>query len=290
MRLGHSFIVVLVLLAACGGSATNQSPITETTTTGDEANLTIVANAPTTLGATVEQRVLLGLIDPQTNRSLAEPDLSTVAEFTSAAGEVNEVPAEFLWTIPEVRGLYITRFTFDAPGNWTVRLRPQGLPATPATPFSVAAKASVPEVGDQAPPSPTRTSEDEALADITSDPEPDPAFYQLSLDEAFSSGQPTVVVFATPAFCQSATCGPMLDIAKELRPTHPQVNFVHVEVYENLDAPSLNELRTVPAIEEWGFISEPWVYVVDSAGMVSARFEGAMNRSELEKALADLGV
>jgi hypothetical protein len=271
MRLGHSFIVVLVLLAACGGSATNQSPITETTTTGDEANLTIVANAPTTLGATAEQRVLLGLI-------------------TSAAGEVNEVPAEFLWTIPEVRGLYITRFTFDAPGNWTVRLRPQGLPATPATPFSVAAKASVPEVGDQAPPSPTRTSEDEALADITSDPEPDPAFYQLSLDEAFSSGQPTVVVFATPAFCQSATCGPMLDIAKELRPTHPQVNFVHVEVYENLDAPSLNELRTVPAIEEWGFISEPWVYVVDSAGMVSARFEGAMNRSELEKALADLGV
>jgi len=268
-------VLILLILSACSGA---------------EANLTIVASSPTTIGVGIEQRILLGIIDPDTNESLAGTERPAEAEFISPENGSSRVSAEFLWTVPDVRGLYLALFTFDRPGMWSVRLHPDGLPPTPPTPFEVVADISIPEVGEKAPPSITRTTGDHALSEISTDSNPDPAFYETSLDAAVASGRPTVVVFATPGFCQSATCGPMLDIAKQVRPAHLGANFIHVEIFENLDAPSFDQLRPVAAVGEWGFISEPWVYVIDPSGVVTARFEGAYTAEELEAALNSLGV
>jgi hypothetical protein len=279
-----SLLMVLALVAtACGGGSTGG-----TESSGEEANLAIVANSPTTLGTGIPQRILVGLIDPETNESLALPDRAVTVEITSPDQRALIVDARFLWIVPEVRGLYAAAFTFDAPGVWSLRVLPNDLPRTPASPFQVLESPSVPEVGEPAVASKTRTSVDYELAEITTDPDPDPSFYQLSLDEALGNGKPTVVIFATPAFCQSAACGPMLDVTKAVAPSHPGVNFIHVEVYENLDAQSFEELRPVAAVTEWGFISEPWAYVIDAAGIVTARFEGTYTAEELEAALAAL--
>jgi hypothetical protein len=270
-----SIVLILLIMSACSGT---------------EANLTIVASSPTTIGVGVEQRVLLGIIDPDTNESLGSAERTATAEFIDPENGASQVAAEFLWTVPDVRGLYLALFTFDRPGVWSVRVHPDGLPPTPPTPFEVVGDISIPEVGERAPASITRTTADHTISEISTDPNPDPAFYEASLDAAIASGRPTVVVFATPGFCQSATCGPMLDIAKQVRPAHAGANFIHVEIFENLDAPSFDQLRPVAAVTEWGFISEPWVYVIDPKGVVTARFEGAYTAEELGSALISLGV
>jgi hypothetical protein len=199
-----------------------------------------------------------------------------------------EVTAEFLWTIEDVRGLYATRVSLDAPGNWSVSLQPAGMGPTPATLLIVTDDLLVPEVGETAPAVPTRTSADHPMEEITSDPDPEPSFYELSLDQALNNGRPTVVVFATPAFCVSQACGPLLDRVQALSGDHPDVNFLHVEIYENLDASNFDDLITVPAVIEWGLPSEPWVFIIDDAGTVAARFEGVASEAEINAAISSV--
>jgi predicted transcriptional regulator len=71
--------------------------------------------------------------------------------------------------------------------------------------------------------------------------------------------------------------------------SHPDANYVHVEIYENLDAVTTEDLRIVAAVRTWGLPSEPWVFVVDANGEVAARFEGALTDEELEIALEEVG-
>ena len=90
------------------------------------------------------------------------------------------------------------------------------------------------------------------------------------------------MVFSTPAFCATATCGPTLDIVKSLADAYPDgVNFVHAEVYENLDADSVDDLILAPAINDWQLPSEPWVFVVDGDGIIAGAYEGAIDGSEV---------
>lgn len=267
-------LIVAPLAAACGMA---------------EDNLAVVANAAGTFAVGEPQRLMIGLVDTETDDFLASPDLPARAVLTSPDERETEVDAEFMWTIPDVVGLYVVRTAFDQEGTWWVRLRPEGLGQTPPAAFTVSTDDRVPGVGDVAPAVETRTLDNHALEEISSDSDPDPSLYQMSLDEALTSGRPTVVVFATPAFCVSQTCGPMLDQVKAVAPAHPNVNFVHVEIYENLDATSADELILVPAVTAWGLPSEPWVFVVDGEGIVAARFEGAMMMDEVEAALAAIG-
>ena len=254
-----------------------------------EDNLAVVANAPGTFAVGEPQRLMVGLVDDETNSFLASPDRSATAILTGPDQQEVAVDAEFMWTVPDRVGLYLVRATFDQEGTWWVQLQPDGLGATPPSAFTVSATDPVPGVGDTAPVVTTRTLADYPIEEISSDDEPDPAMYQMSLDRALESGRPTVVVFATPAFCTSQTCGPMLDQVKAVATNHPKANFLHVEIYENLDATDLNDLVVVPAVSEWGLPSEPWVFVVDGNGTISARFEGAMLEGELESALEAVG-
>ena len=276
MRWLSAVLMVAPVVAACGMS-------------GSEENLAVVANAPGTFAVGETQRLMVGLVDITTAEFLASPDLPATAILTGPDESEIEATAEFMWTVPDVVGLYLVHATFDQEGTWWVRLRPDGMGPTQQAAFTVSANDVVPGVGDLAPAVKTSTLADHPLEEISSDDEPDPALYELSLDAALGNGRPTVVVFATPAFCVSQTCGPMLDQVKAVAATHPSANFLHVEIYENLDAISADDLIIVPAVMAWGLPSEPWVFVIDSEGKVAARFEGAMMASELEAALAAVG-
>ena len=108
----------------------------------------------------------------------------------------------------------------------------------------------------------------------------------MSIDEAVVSSRPTVIAFATPQFCQTAICGPTLEIVKELLDGYPDVNFIHVEVYDLEASPanptSIEELVLAPSVVEWGLLSEPWVFVVGADGVISGRFEGVVEPAEIE--------
>lgn len=270
-----------ILLGACGSNDTNSG-----VPTIEEAPLAIVANAPGTLTVGSE-RLLLGLIAPDT-ANLALPDRQVDVDLVFGGAIVATVPGEFMWTVPDVRGMYRVAATFDQPGTWAAIVRSDDLEVSVPTQFQVTETSTVPDIGDRAPLSATPTGAEFELEEISTDPSPEPRFYELSLDEALTNGTPTVVVFSTPAFCQTATCGPTLDIVKDVAAEQQGVDFVHVEVYTNLDAGSVDELELAPAVTEWRLPSEPWVFVVDGNGIITAAFEGALGPEEIQAALASL--
>ena len=100
-----------------------------------------------------------------------------------------------------------------------------------------------------------------------------------------------MVVFSTPAFCVSATCGPQLEIVSQVKERHKdKANFIHVEVFEDPHLIEEGRLSAtpVPAMEEWGLLTEPWIFVIDGDGRVRAKFEQFTPAEEIEAALREV--
>ena len=243
-----------------------------------------VVSAPGSIGVGT-QRVLVNLVDQRVQQPAASPDLEAVVVLRDENGApLGEYPTEFVYTVPGVRGLYAAYVEIPAPGVYQITVKTSEFGETPPTGFISVEDPVVVSVGDPAPRSQTRTSADFEISEISSDPDPEPSFYGMSLADAIAAG-PTVVVFATPAFCSSEACGPLLDLIQEIAPGYPGVNFVHVEVYEDLGVESIDQLRLVEPVREWGLPSEPWVFVIDGRGVVSAAFEGTASTEELTRAI-----
>jgi hypothetical protein len=124
--------------------------------------------------------------------------------------------------------------------------------------------------------------EDAARIDTRVPPAP---MHSISLDEALRSGRPTVLVFATPLLCTSRMCGPVVDevLTVMARVGSDRANFVDVEIY-----PERDRKRPSPLFLDWGFDTEPWVLVIDSDGVIRARFEGPVVAPEIETVLTPL--
>jgi hypothetical protein len=243
-----------------------------------------LASSEASIG-TGEQRLLVAVIDVPTSEMIATPDVTPTAVLRDDIGSpLGEYDGEFLWTIPDVVGLYA--FYVDIPGPATYQLTIDAGELGELSPIGFVASADpLPvTVGESAPLSESRTLDDAPLDDLTSDPTPDESFYEMTVAEAVESG-PSVLVFATPAWCTSQSCGPMLDQVQEMKAEYPDLNYVHVEIYENVHVAAREDLVVVPPVEEWGLPSEPWLYVTDGSGTVTAAFEGALSDEELRRAL-----
>ncbi|MCH8910983.1 MAG: thioredoxin family protein, partial [Chloroflexi bacterium] len=95
-------------------------------------------------------------------------------------------------------------------------------------------------------------------------------------------------VFASPAFCTNAVCGPQVEVATELREEYgDRVDFVHVDLYSNPREiqGDLDKAMLSPLLEEWGLVSQEWTFIVDSDGIVTHRFENFAPKPELVEAL-----
>ncbi|MDH5503022.1 MAG: thioredoxin family protein [Acidimicrobiia bacterium] len=257
--------------------------------TGPPPPVVVIANSPGTL-VPGDVRLLVGLLDAEGSPIGGEDLAATVRIYDPESNElVTTTQADFIWTVPNVRGLYVVRTSLDRPGIWGLAIEAGDMPATEPVGFVVADVAVVPVLGDVAPHSVTPTGSDFALSDISTDPEPLPRFYERSLHEVLGGGTPVVAVFSTPALCSTATCGPALDVVKDIAATDSESTFVHIEVYTNLDAQGARELELAPSVVEWGLPSEPWVFVMDGDGVIVASFEGALGSQELAEALVVAG-
>ena len=200
-----------------------------------------------------------------------------------------------------VRGSYSADVAFPRPGDYTLTVTPIGGAVTGKAEIPVAAQAElpIPSLGEMAPASQTKTlGAGVDIAELTTDYEPDAELYRVSVADAIGSGRPSVIVFATPAFCTSPTCGPQVDTVSELRAARPDAaNYVHVELYDNPAEiqGDLSRARLVAAADEWGFTqipgwtNESWVFVLDGSGVIRHRFEGFATLGELAAALDDAG-
>lgn len=257
-----------LMLTACGG---------------DVNALGIVASSPGSIGVG-DQRVLIAVEDIQTRESLAAPDEMVTATLRDRIGTpLGEYEGEFVWMVPDVRGLYKFDMEIPGPGTFQITLEGDAIGEPPPVGIIAVEDPTVMLPGDKAPLSETRTTRTHDIAEITTDQDPELSFYEMTVAEAIESG-PSVLVFATPAWCTTQTCGPLLDQVKKLSGSYPTLNYVHIEIYENIDAASFEDLVTVPAVVEWGLPSEPWVFVTDDNGVVTAAFQGVALDSELEEA------
>ncbi len=195
------------------------------------------------------------------------------------------------WPIGQV-GLYTANFDFDRAGAWGVAANyvdHLGSSVTVSAGIEVKPKTATPAIGERPPASVTKLAKDfEDLKDMTSDPEPDEELYSLTVAEGLEAGKPLVVAFSTPAFCRTATCGPQLDVIKDLQDFYYRdVNFIHVEVYDR-PAEIEGNLAGAPlaqAMIDWALPTEPWTFVMDADGRVAAKFEAFATKDELEGVL-----
>lgn len=250
-------------------------------------------------------RVAFGLVD-RDNRPAAADQAQVRAIYTptgAARGtERAAAVAEFLPWPPEGsgRGVFVADLTFDRagaatpehPGLWELAITAadaDGEIIRARTAVRVAAESATPAIGALAPRSVTPTAGDTAdLSTISSAPQPDPELYRLSVHQALDAGLPLVVLFSTPAFCVSATCGPQLEILSELQERYRgRANFIHIEVFADPHLIEGNRLaaKRVPAVTEWGLPTEPWTFVVDQEGRIAAKFEQFTPPAELAAAL-----
>ena len=190
------------------------------------------------------------------------------------------------------RGLYVTRLTFDAPGQWEVEidvLDDDGVNRTVELSFQVGDTTAAPQMGDAAIASRNKTVADvERLSQLSTGSLLDPDLYQLTIAEAVVSGQPTVVVIASPAFCTNAVCGPQVEVLQQLKDQFEgRANFIHVDYYDNPEEiqGDLDRARTSPIVTEWNLPSTEWSFVIDRQGIIVGRFESFTTLAELRAVL-----
>jgi hypothetical protein len=245
-------------------------------------------------------RMLVNLIT-QNNEPLASAtrpvELRLYNLAADAANPKVQTQATFLPTIEGKPGLYRANVSFETAGDWgleTITTEQDGSHRSGRMIFTVRPEGTTPAIGDQAPTSntPTATSADE-IAHVSTDNDPDPDFYKLSEPDALAQHKPFVIVFATPAFCRTATCGPTLDVIKSAAADYKdKLTFIHVEPYElTFTNGQLQPVLTndnlpvaVDATNIWGLPTEPYTFVVDSSGKVTAKFEGIVAPEELRAA------
>jgi hypothetical protein len=290
-----SIVLVLGFAAACGGGGNGTSDGEQSTSAGKGNLRPIPANSELVVGT---NRFGMGLLDAENNPILGAPGTSLRLRFLYPAGDnaelKQEVDARFVWAIPDVTGFWIANVVFDEAGTWQVEavLTRDGEAQQVTFTFSVQEQGIVPNIGDPAPPSENLTVRDDPdLSSVTTDDEPEPAFYQMTVAEALQAGKPFLVVFATPKFCQTRFCGPVVDNVKAVYAEFKdQINVVHIEPFAlTEDGQLVTDADGFPQpsapTQEWRLQSEPWVFVVGADGRIAARFEGTVSEDELREVL-----
>ncbi len=191
------------------------------------------------------------------------------------------------------RGLYTAFVELAEPGPHSLSIRVPvegGGVETVELPFTVGADTSAPAVGERAVRSETKTAGDvSSPAELTTGSLYDPDLYRLSLADAIGDGRPVVVVFASPAFCINAVCGPQVEVLSELQEAYgDSVHFVHVDLYDNPHEiqGDLGRAEISQAVWDWGLPSNEWTFVIGPDGRIAARFEAFATYAEIERELA----
>jgi hypothetical protein len=207
---------------------------------------------------------------------------------TQAVLEPIGIPGKSESATGGVTRIYVARFRLSKPGKYTLVAQPDGAKIQGIANLDVRKRPQAPAVGDRAIPSrtPTLASAHGDVASLTTADPPDLSLLRYSVADSAKAHVPFVLVFATPKFCNSRTCGPVVDVAQAVqrRFAGSGVRFIHVEVYtDNNPAQGFNRW-----FREWRLPSEPWVFVVGRDGRIRARFEGSVSQAELSAAVRRL--
>jgi len=182
--------------------------------------------------------------------------------------------------------VYESQVRFDRPGPWSVLVVTQTGNTYVAAPSRVEVSTkqddAIPDVGEPAPKVATDTLESvQGNEDLLDTRVPPSDMHRESFDQVIGK-KPIALLFATPQLCQSRVCGPVTDIALQMKAKYgDRIEFIHQEVYdENNPQKGLRE-----SLRQFRLRTEPWLFVVDGNGRITARLEGSFGINAFEDAL-----
>ena len=327
-------------LAACGGDDEPSSPSAPgadgTPGPAESPSDNFGAQVVTSMLTVGQNRFALGIFDQAAGQPVLDGDVN-FRFFKVAAGQGtlrSESKARFVGfetsTIDETRGqtitgprigAYVADVEFNEPGDWGVEA--SGTAAgRQVGPLRIAFRVFSPDqvisIGDSAPASRQITRADVGdISEIDTMRPPDP-FHEVTVAAALQSGKPVLVLFGTPAFCETRTCGPVMETV--MLPLNKQYGdravFIHIEPYRLEEARSGQALCPVPAFnrelaskgqgegagkcpmipeaelpspaESWNLTTEPVLFLIDRQGRIAGIFEGIVGPGEVDTALQPL--
>lgn len=244
-------------------------------------------------------RVPFGVIDEETGFIYGPTAVYVARGPNGEAKGPYPAPADVLVTEPAYRSkqaatesdpfaaVYAAEVPFPKPGEYavfTVTRLPDGTYASAGTQLQVIppSKDEVPAVGDKAPKVETDTLDslggDEDLLDTR---EPPSDMHATSFAKV-AGEKPALLLFATPQLCQSRVCGPVVDVALQLRDEYgDRVEFIHQEVFVDNDL----EKGLREPLRAFNLPTEPWLFAVDADGVITARLEGSFGLRAVEEAI-----
>ena len=285
--LAATVVVAAALLAGCGGSSPSSSVTLDTLMKRPGPNVSVIAGAADFQPGVVRFPFLVLDDDLRpVDRPRARVWVATgrgrkpFARATALLESIG-VPGRSAATAR----IYVAHLPIPRPGRYWLVAEPAGARIQALGSFDVAAHSSSPAVGARAPRSdtPTLASAEGDAARLTTRRPPDLALLRYSVASALDAHRPFVVTFVSPAFCDSRTCGPVVDVVDAVRRRFSSsgVRFIHVEAYRDND-PRKGFNRWM---RQWGLPSEPWTFLVGSDGRVTAKFEGPLSEAELVAAV-----
>ena len=282
-------VLASLLVAACSAEPTPTPALTPTLVPEMQEWEPILG---TTVLRTGTQRVAFLLASG--TALVRVPEATVITTFLDGDADGETATAQFHEWPLGTRGSYVAQLTFPHAGMWRLDIEGEGGEAT--LDVQVDETSIVRDVGQIGVFSNTKTLESagEDISRITSHYRPDPGLYEITVAESLFSGRPSVVVFASPAFCTTPTCGPQVETVTELREAYPDAaDYIHVEVYDNPHEIQGDLTKGVlsQVLAEWGidqvphYRNESWTFVLGADGRIAERFEGYATFEELEEAL-----
>jgi hypothetical protein len=292
-RLSVVILIAAALAAGCGGSSPSSGRSLDALMKRPGPDVPVIAGAADFQPGVVRFPFLVLRNDGRSvERPTAEVWLATgrgrkpFAQ-TLARLESIDVPGRSA-SSADIRRLYIAHLSIPRPGRYWLVAEPTGARIQALGSFDVTAHSASLAVGSRAPRSdtPTLATAKGDAARLTTRQPPDLALLRYSVAASLDARQPVVVTFASPAFCDSRTCGPIVSVVDAVRRrfSSAKVRFIHVEAYrDNNPRDGFNRW-----MRQWGLPSQPWTFVVGSDGRVRAKFEGPLSAAELVAAVREV--
>lgn len=291
MRRTAALLLLAPLLVGCGGGGKKQPESGTLASFLDRPGPDVAAVAGTSDYAVGDVRLTFLVVDKQAKliskpraRLLVGTSLgATPLVETTALLEPIGIPGKSEAASGGARSIYVARLRISKPGKYTFVAEPVGSEIQAVGQMQVARRPAAPAVGSRAVASrtPTLASTNGDVARLTTARPPDRSLLRYSIRDSLAAHVPFVVVFATPKFCTSRTCGPVVDVVEAVQRRFTGVRFIHVEIYQD-NNPAQGPNRWV---KEWHLPSEPWVFVVGRDGLIKARFEASVSVAELSTAV-----
>jgi hypothetical protein len=214
---------------------------------------------------------------------------------TPRGGEATEI------TEPsQARGIFeADGVRFDRAGYWQVAVtaEPDGQRMRATAAFPVAERPALPAPGQPALPTKNLTMSSRGVPAaaidsraVTDGKVPDPELHRWTIAEALRQHRPILVVFATPVYCVSRFCGPVVEAVERLwRRYGDRAVFIHVEIYRDYSAQP-QEINKAAA--DWllrnGDLTEPWLYLIGPDGTILDRWSSVFDPAEVARELQRL--